>query len=306
MSRCSGGGILLAVASVLACSRGTEPAAQPAPPQAPSPQAVITPTPSAAEGADCPAPDAGAPGDDWTGRYQASEGANAEGFAPQVMVYEADVFRDDQGRWRAFVSISGQTVYRALAACGIPRARTLELRGVRARSDNVSDFSAGESILTIERQARGALVLRIPDGSYLMGQPVLKASRRTLAPWAGRYVFDSCAGPSPARDTCWRHEIDVRLGDEGWGATISVAGPHVTERYLARGEDYELMDEGSVLGLTFLGYAPGDAHRGPDREPDQEVGRLVRKGTGATAIRFGTLPAPPGMTEAATTRTDRD
>src|SRR5688500_3964858 len=62
-----------------------------------------------------PADCAPATGPDWTGRYRAGEAVSAGDAFPefkghvQVMRYVADVFRDVEGRWRAFVNVSGQT-----------------------------------------------------------------------------------------------------------------------------------------------------------------------------------------------------
>ena len=236
-------------------------------------------------------------GPDWTGRYRAEEAVSAGDSFPefkghaQVMVYVADVFRDAEGRWRAFVNVSGQTTYRAVAACGVPREGALELRVVRARSDDHTGVEANAPVFTLERAPGGKLRMRFPDGSYLEEKPVLEASREPLPPWAGAYTFDGCPGADAAK-ACWRYRLDVALTDEGWKATVAVDGPETTERHLARGEDYESTKDGDVLALTFLEYAPGDAHRGPALKPEENLARLFRRRrAGATRLDLGRLPS---------------
>src|SRR5512145_3254146 len=95
------------LAVLIALASGAPPAASPEPPPA-----------------DCPVA-SGA--HDWAGRYEAGEGH--AGPPPIVMTYRADVFRDGEGRWRAFVWVSGQTTFREWRACGIESPHALELRG---------------------------------------------------------------------------------------------------------------------------------------------------------------------------------
>jgi hypothetical protein len=244
-------------------------------------------------GVDCPAAPAG---DDWTGRYEAGEAVNAEGFAPQVMSYRIDVFRDAAGAWRAFVWITGQTTFQELSTCGVAGPRTLKLRGRPARAEEDDDSPAAD-VLTIERTRRGRLNLRFPpDGSYLQGKPFLEADRRPLPPWAGVYQLDTCAADAAA--VCWRYRFEVGPGDDGWRVDLSVDGPDTTERLVARGEDYELAGGAEVLDLTFVRPGAGDARRGEARPRGQSIGKLTRRKDGSTWVRLDGVPGPTGLGEA--------
>jgi hypothetical protein len=228
--------------------------------------------------------------DDWTGRYQAGEGT--PGPPPMVMSYRADVFRDAEGRWRAFVWVSGQTTFREWRACGVAGPRTLELRG-RPREGEDED-AAAESILTIERTRRGDLRFRIPGGSYLLAQPVIDATREDLPPWSGVFTAEKCPTKGPP---CWRYRFAVDVADDGWRALVSVDGPDTAERFVARGEDGELAGGISELWLTFVQPGPGDARRGPPRQAQDSAGKLVRRKDGSTWVGLDGLPGPPGERE---------
>ena len=245
------------------------------------------PAPKTSPSVECPVASSG---EDWTGRYEAGEGT--PGPPPMVMSYRADVFRDAEGRWRAFVWVSGQTTFRELRACGVAKRRSLELRG-RPRVPEVED-EAPESILTIERTTRGTLRFRIPGGSYLLNAPVIEAERKALPPWAGVYTADTCAR---ANAPCWRYRFDVSLQDDGWRALIAVEGPETTERLVARGEDGELVDSGDVLFLAYVAAAPGDARRGSARKAQDSTGKLVRRKDGSTWLELAELPGPAGVRE---------
>ena len=228
--------------------------------------------------------------DDWAGRYEAGEGT--PGPPPMVMSYQADVFRDGDGRWRAYVMITGQTTYRQLRACGVASPRGLELRG--RPLDSEDDETDVESILTIERPTRGSLRLRFPGGSYLMDQPVIDATRQPLPPWAGVFTAEAC----PAKESpCWRYRFDVGIADDGGRARVSVDGPDTVERLVARGEDWEQVGGNSVLGLTFVQPGAGDARRGPPRKAQDAAGKLTRRKDGSISVGLDGLPAPPGQRE---------
>lgn len=235
--------------------------------------------------ADCPVA-SGA--HDWTGRYEAGEGTS--GPPPMVMSYQADVFRDADGRWRAYVMITGQTTYRQLRACGVESPRALELRG-RPLDD---DEAEAESILTIERARRAALRLRIPGGSYLMNQPVIDATHAPLPPWAGVFTAETCPTKEPP---CWRYRFEVGPADDGWQALVSVDGPETTERLVGRGEDGDLAGGSSKLWLTFVRPGPADARRGPPRKAQDKAGTLVRGQDGSTWVELDGLPGPAGLRE---------
>jgi hypothetical protein len=234
---------------------------------------------------------------DWTGRYHADEAVASPfpDYAGQIMTYTADVFRDGDGHWRAFVLISGQTTHRTLAACGVAADKSLELRAVRARGDNLSGFEAGEPLVTLQRTAAGKLRMRFPDGSYLENKPFLSAARTAIPPWAGHHVFESCGKDGSAAD-CWRYRLDVELTDEGWKAAVAIDGPKTTERFLAQGDDYRDAKAGSVLGLEFLAPLAGDAFRGPDRKNASALARLIRR-RGTIVLEIGKLSGPPGLRE---------
>ena len=257
--------------------------------------ALAAGSPAAAQGAASPEPPGAAcpvatGADDWAGRFEASEGVG--GANPMVMSYQADVFRDGDGRWRAFVMISGQTTFRELRACGIASRRALELRG-RPREAEDED-PAVESILTIERSPGGSLQFRFPGGSYLLDQPVIEATHRPVPPWAGVFTAETC----PAREPpCWRYRFEVGLADDGWRALVSVDGPDTTERFVARGEDGELAGGNSELWLTFVRPGPGDARRGAPRKAQDKAGKLVRRKDGTISVGLDGLPAPPGLRE---------
>lgn len=246
------------------------------------------PSPERSPAADCPVA-SGA--HDWTGRYEAGEGN--EGPPPMVMTYQADVFRDGDGRWRAYVMISGQTTYRQLRACGVETPRSLELRG-RSLNPDEGVTEEPESILTIERTRRGALRFRIPGGSYLLDQPVIDATHRPLPPWAGVFTAETCPAKEPP---CWRYRFDVGLADDGWRVQASADGPDTAERMVAHGEDGELAGGNSVLMLAFVRAGPGDARRGPPRKAQEKAGTLVRRKDGSTWVELDGLPGPAGLRE---------
>jgi hypothetical protein len=250
------------------------------------PAAAQPPAPPKPSAADCPVASGT---DDWAGRYEGGEGT--PGPPPMVMTYHADVFRDGEGRWRAYVWISGQTTYRQLRACGVPGAGTLELRGRPLASED--DDAEPESILTIERTRRGALRFRFKDGSYLMEEPPVDATYEPLPPWTGVFTAESCAAASP----CWRYRFDVGLADDGWRAAVSVDGPDTVERVVARGEDYELAGGNNGLLLTFVQPGPDDARRGPSRKAEEAAGKLVRRKDGSTWVTLDGLPGPAGVRE---------
>jgi hypothetical protein len=236
--------------------------------------------------ADCPVA-TGA--DDWAGRYEAGEGIGGEN--PMVMSYQANVFRDGDGRWRAYVMITGQTTYRELRACGVASPRALELWGRERSSED--DETAPESILTIERSLRGSLRFRFREGSYLLEKRVLDATRQALPPWAGVFTAESCATAAP----CWRYRFEVGIADDGWRALVSVDGPDAVERFVARGEDGDLAGGNSELWLTFVQPGPGDARRGPPRRAQDTAGKLVRRKDGSTWVGLDGLPGPSGLRE---------
>ena len=228
--------------------------------------------------------------DDWAGRYEAGEGVGGEN--PMVMSYQADVFRDGEGRWRAYVMITGQTTYRQLRACGVASPRALELRG--RPLDSEDDETEAESILTIERSPRGSLRFRFPGGSYLLDEPVIDATHQPLPPWAGVFTAETC----PAKESpCWRYRFDVGIADDGWRVLVAVDGPDTTERFVARGEDGELAGGNSELWLTFVQPGPADARRGPPRKAQDTAGKLVRRKDGSISVGLDGLPAPPGQRE---------
>ncbi|HET9315162.1 MAG TPA: hypothetical protein VFQ51_06205, partial [Vicinamibacteria bacterium] len=151
-----------------------------------------------------------------------------------------------------------------------------------------------ESILTIERGKRGSLRFRFKDGSYLMNEPVLDATREPLPPWAGVYTAESC----PAKGSpCWRYRLEVDIADDGWRVLESVDGPDTTERLVARGEDIVQVGGVSALYLTFVQAAPGDARRGPPRKAQDGAGDLLRRKDGSLVLKLDGLPAPAGVTE---------
>jgi hypothetical protein len=148
--------------------------------------------------------------------------------------------------------------------------------------------------MTIERARRGSFRFRIEGGSYLVNEPVISADRIAIPPWAGVYAADTCKGGGAA--PCWRYGFDVSLVDDGFQALVSVDGPATTERLVARGEDGMLAGGNSVLFLTFVRAAAGDAHTGPSRN-DQSTGKLVRRKDGSLWVELNGLPGPTGVRE---------
>ena len=222
------------------------------------------------------------------------------------MTYSVDVFRDAENRWRAFVSIEGQTTVRELGACGVARGNSLSLRFVRYGPEDLHivysppdadpDIALNERILSLERNDHGALRMRFPSGSSLEGRSVLRAVREPLPPWRGRYTFESCADKAGEADGCWKYQIEVALEDNGWKALVSLDSPVTKERCEALAEPgrYERVDA-QHLYLQFPGYAPGESPSGATYKSREDLATLSRKQGGSTVLQFHSLHAPPGL-----------
>jgi hypothetical protein len=253
---------------------------------------AASPAPDEASTLTCSPPAGAGAGYDWAGRYRAEEGVAPSAESPSmVMSYQADVFRDPAGAWRAFVWISGQTTFQEWATCGVAGPRTLRLEGVRVRMESDGDAKAPAHLLTLERRA-GTLSMRVEGGSYLLGQASIDVRREPLPPWAGRYTYDSCGAAAQA--PCWRYAIEVTLADDGWRAVVEAATTEASRRYLARGEDGELARGAAILDLTLVGPAPGETLKEAAPKTGDPIGRIARGKDGTLTFEPSGLPTPPG------------
>lgn len=248
--------------------------------------------PGAASQLTCATPTGAGAGYDWTGRYRADEGiAPSEEGPSMVMAYQADVFRDPAGAWRAFVWISGQTTFQEWATCGVAGPRTLRLEGVRVRMESDEEPKAPAPLLTLARRA-GTLSMRVEGGSYLLGQASIDVRREPLPRWAGTYTFDSCGAAVQA--PCWRYAIEVSLADDGWRAIVEAATTQASRRYLVHGEDGELAGGDEILDFTLIGPAPGETVKDAPPRAGDHLGRIARGRDGSLTFEPSGLPTPPG------------